>query len=1494
MIRSFSLLLLIVSCSLAHAQSPLLRFKSGETSLPAEIQWPPEEPAFAGYHYRLIQFDQIPDLNRQQQLTAQGVELLQYQPDLAYLVALRPQTQPNWAAFGVSRVVQMQGAWKRNPLDSWQESNGEVEARVLYHKNLPLSAVVQELQQRFPGVEILDQVAFIQTIDIRLDAGALSQLAALPFVSYVEPVPPPPVEENQHYRTGIHSNYLADTYGLDGSGMTLVVSEGRVNPDVLELKGRLNTSLHTGGISNHATTVGTYMAGAGNLDPTDEGMARGADVLSYSSAVINNAPNLYNNFNMRGANQSLGQGCNLGYNGNARAADIAIRNHPHFLMVYSTGNSQNSNCNYGAGPGWATITGGSKAGKNVVAVGALDRYDVIESFSSFGPTSDGRIKPDICAVGEGGTSYAAPSILGMYGQLFQAYLQFYGQEPPAGLMKAIMQNTAQDLGNPGPDFKYGYGKANGRRAYQVIENGTFQIDSLSQGNNKTITLTVPAGMQELKVFLYWTDVEGAANATIPLVNNLDLTLQDPAGTTFLPWILNPAPNATTLDQNAVRGADAMNNMEQVTLNNPAPGTYTITVDASSVPVGTQEWYVVTHMVPRELVVTYPIGGEGFVPGEQEVVRWDAAGTNTFNLEYSLDGGNSWTSMATNLPASQRHYEWSVPAGFTGDALFKVSSGSLNAQSKPFTVANIPDNLQVIWSCGDSAMIGWDPVPNADMYWLTRLGAKYMDSVSITNQTYAIVHGLSTIDDEWFAIQSMDQNGAISRRSLAFLKTAGDVNCFPTNAGASVSLSHPAGYYADCQIPAQLPLTAGFTNLGTSAISQIPVGYQFNGGPVVLDTLNQSLNSGNTAFFTFADSLSFPGTGNYQLTIWTQLPGDPISADDTLKLDIQVYPGTTIQAIYTQDFESFSLCSNAWGCSDMSCILSQGWANVPNGLGDSIDWRTFQGGTTSSGTGPTTDHTLGNASGKYLYLEGSGNGGSGCQNHEAFLLSPCLDLTGANQTQLSFWRHMRGSAIGELHIDVLADGVWYLDVADPVIGDQGNQWIQQLVDLSAFDGKLVTVRFRGSTGSGWAADMALDDIEITTLPRAAFSSSLQEICPGTTVNFTDASTYTDTWQWQFEPNTISFVGGTNANSPSPQVTFLQPGYYTARLIASNAFGVDTMELANHIFAGPHPLQLSLSDPDTSICAGTSFSVQASSTAGMYDFWLNDSLWQSGTANSLTLNNPLETTSISIYGELYPGCTTDTAVLDLQVSNPMVNLTATDGLTACEGESLELKATPGYAQYLWSDGGTDSVRSFTQNGTLTVTVTDAAGCTAQSNPLSLSFNPVPPKPGVLGTVFQLLGQTATYTATGQVGSSFTWGTSGGSIQTANPANFVQINWDTVGLFEIFLVETSADGCISDTTFIQVQVNDINSNLDDDFGSAWKVYPNPAEAVIFIEWEQEFGGETELLLWDARGRLIRRKRVKGAPPASWQIGDLSEGVYILEIRQGDKRGRKRLSIE
>src|SRR5206468_12866006 len=104
--------------------------------------------------------------------------------------------------------------------------------------------------------------------------------------------------------------------------------------------------------------------------------------------------------------------------------------------------------------------------KNMITVGHMDSLGVVLSLSSRGPAYDGRIKPELVAFAEDGSSGAAAIVSGIALTLQQAYKALHGADPSSALIKAILLNSADDVGSKGIDFISGYGAAN---AYKAID-----------------------------------------------------------------------------------------------------------------------------------------------------------------------------------------------------------------------------------------------------------------------------------------------------------------------------------------------------------------------------------------------------------------------------------------------------------------------------------------------------------------------------------------------------------------------------------------------------------------------------------------------------------------------------------------------------------------------------------------------------------------------------------------------------------------------------------------------------------------------------------------------------------------------------------------------------------------------------------------------------------------------------------------------------------------
>jgi len=143
--------------------------------------------------------------------------------------------------------------------------------------------------------------------------------------------------------------------------------------------------------------------------------------------------------------------------------------------------------------------------------------------------------------------------------------------------------------------------------------------------------------------------------------------------------------------------------------------------------------------------------------------------------------------------------------------------------------------------------------------------------------------------------------------------------------------------------------------------------------------------------------------------------------------------------------------------------------------DDIEWTRQSGVTGSSNTGPDFDHTTG--AGFYVYTEASN---PNFPAKTAILNGPCFDLTGALSAELTFWRHMFGSDMGTLSVEVSTDCANWSEVFS-LSGNQGDFWQQEVVSLDALVGSIVSIRFHGLTGAGFRSDMAIDDVMVTATP-----------------------------------------------------------------------------------------------------------------------------------------------------------------------------------------------------------------------------------------------------------------------------------------------------------------------------------------------------------------------------------------------------------------------------
>ena len=187
-------------------------------------------------------------------------------------------------------------------------------------------------------------------------------------------------------------------------------------------------------------------------------------------------------------------------------------------------------------------------------------------------------------------------------------------------------------------------------------------------------------------------------------------------------------------------------------------------------------------------------------------------------------------------------------------------------------------------------------------------------------------------------------------------------------------------------------------------------------------------------------------------------------------------------------------ANSFSFSDLESDFGD-WSNVAY---DDYDWTRDQGGTVSTGTGPDVDHTLGTATGWYMYTESSTPVTVG----DVFIIEgPVVDAENYTAS-LDFWYHMLLGTNTDTNLSLdIYNGSWNNDVWT-MTGNKGNTWYNGVIALSEYSGA-IKPRFRvtvGSTGSTWQNDVALDDLDVTSyvgVAQAAVTGVFEDYIASTT-------------------------------------------------------------------------------------------------------------------------------------------------------------------------------------------------------------------------------------------------------------------------------------------------------------------------------------------------------------------------------------------------------------
>jgi len=637
----------------------------------------------------VVQLTKIPNLDTRAALAEAGINLGQPLSGNAYLALVKADFNRNAGVLAKVRWAdvyrgddKLSPSLKREAALTWaRRTPGRIELVVTLFSDVNMDESIRRI--KVLGANIIGIAAAAHTLTVSLPGGREADLAHLDGVRYIEPSAPPGREESDRARNLIGADVGEIPAGRpNGAGVVVGVFEGAhaqtTHPD---FGGRVTQG--DGGavkFGAHATMTAGMIAGSGANSVVNGataanqwcGVAPGASVRTYNylnyaaggdaiTDYINDLTDAVRNDGVHLMANSWGDyGCTTlpygAYVGRAPFLDGVVGGSlgRPVAIVFSAGNErdgyfvsdndpENKGCVANAAAPFANYgtLNHPKSAKNIIVVGAVDSSNNLMSvYGSWGPTLDGRVKPDVVAAGHHngtvnsnvssitnafGTPTGNPNqqgyrvpiydsawVYGWYSQTSSAAAEVSGglalmingwrtafpgsADPLPSTLRAALVNNAADLDtattwfNPGPDYASGYGRVRISNSVQSMERGDAAEGSVIHSGEEDYFITLAAGAGPLRITLAWDDEPAADGANPCLVNDLDLVVTNPNGVRHFPWTLNPANTTAPAVRNS---EDHANNLEQVLVDVPVPGNWSVVVRGTTVASGMQAFSLVT-------------------------------------------------------------------------------------------------------------------------------------------------------------------------------------------------------------------------------------------------------------------------------------------------------------------------------------------------------------------------------------------------------------------------------------------------------------------------------------------------------------------------------------------------------------------------------------------------------------------------------------------------------------------------------------------------------------------------------------------------------------------------------------------------------------------------------------------------------------------------------------------------------------------------------------
>ncbi len=730
--------------------------------------------------YYIVQFtDNIRD-EWKTEVVAAGASIFDYVPHNAFIMRMDPSVKTEVEGYSFVRWVGPYEPVYKVSTSVERSAGGSVVVCIFDPQEMDrICGDIEDL-----GGDVFEKNGEVINVNISGDA---SLIAGIEGVSWID-VYRSPVVMNDIANDILGSSALHDSHGLTGSGQIVGVVDTGLDTGYNDasmhddLEGRVLALVDwsdngAGDHNGHGTHVSGSVMGDGNRSAGQyKGTAPSALLVFHAVENSNGALNITSSniplifqqaydYNARIQSNSWGFKGLPSLYGNytvfSRVVDLYMWEHPDSLVLFSAGNEGGSQ-NTVTPPGTA---------KNTLTVGGtannLGYINAMYPSSSRGFTDDGRVKPDVVAPAYSvrsvasslayssdytfltGTSMATPLVAGTASLVREYYVDHQGlSSPSAALVKATLINGADDMGRS--MYDQGWGRVNVEGALFPAEPGKMyyfdETDGLNTSQSWNVSYDVDNSSVPLKVTLVWTDYPSGVFVGDALVNDLDLMITGPS-------VSYP-----------VNGTDSTNNTEQITIESPEEGQYTILVNASNVAHGPQPFAVVVSGGFNDSVPPMSITSLSAISGETWI-EWswtDPQDPDLFHVEVYLDGSfqenvTDESFIATGLGPGSDHTIGTRTVDLSGN----VNSSWVNLTSSTTVDVTAPSSITGLGADPGETWINWS--------WINPLNADfshvdvYLDGVyqSDVSGTSFNVSGLSAETGYTLSTHTVDLSGNVN-------------------------------------------------------------------------------------------------------------------------------------------------------------------------------------------------------------------------------------------------------------------------------------------------------------------------------------------------------------------------------------------------------------------------------------------------------------------------------------------------------------------------------------------------------------------------------------------------------------------------------------------------------------------------------------------------------------------------------------------------------------